>query len=752
MKNYYYRATALLLCVLFCAASLRSTAQVTLNYAAYSDKIFEDHKKNLVITGKRIANPNVNLNPPGTYTEGNAISLFYCDTVIISNCIIGPTGGSGIYLRGCNYVIITNCIFYDNSSCIRAETSSDVKIYNNQFINPQNNVALPLEGGEGAYVSFGDMSKACEIRDNVGECILNHSNPQDLISIIACAMPYTNPMLIANNKFRGGGPSMHGGGIMVGDDCDTSFPTRTAYVTVKNNRLVNAGQYGLNITGGSHLTLDSNYVYSADLPWSNMGITVSDGYARGGCTDNIVTNNKINFTHHDFPPYPYPWASDYNCGAFTNRETENDFNSSIDETILPDRILNPFPIAYLKFDQNLYDTSGSRLHATAYGTAGIVCDTYRKAAYFNGTSSDVMNLPRSPSLKPSSQMITVSAWIKPSATSNIQGILRSQDSDGWSDGWRCALNGTTFGASLMTDNGRAEVYSSGITSGVWNHIAFTYDGKVMKGYINGTLVSTDTKAGTILYTYTTPLAIGGSEGTTNFGGLIAEVKIMYGVMNDTEISDDYYLTKGSFDGTTSAASTPYNYSTYYANSSSVGLTANSWTNVLPNSFGTISTYVAGASGYNWTVDVAGDVPSYFNPYGSYVDVSVNPYSTVRVNLEAQYYCAAPVRIYFELYGDYTAPLRIKYQPQTQKITVEENPAEPAVKLKNGSRAQKIIIPSRSTKYSVEVYNILGQRLKSGIYRLGDNFTLDIGGLASGVYFVRIADQQGIVHSQQIFKQ
>ncbi len=719
--------------------SSQTQSQVNLSYAqASSNLVYSNHTSGLIIEGKRIMNSDA---PIGD--NGHGIFLSFCSNVIIRNCIIGPTSRIGIYLAGCSNITIENCIFFDNSSSITVwGAGNNIKIRNNQFINPQNSVPIGQWGPEGAYVQFRQSGgSGHEVKDNVGENILGFGNPIDLINMAGSY--FSSPIMITGNKLRGGGPSQVSGGINVGDLGGSN-------AIVDNNILVDPGQYGIAIAGGTGYTITNNKIFGRHQNFTNVGLGVWDAYSSGTCSGHTVTNNQVNYTGnwpmYSGTPLYNPFWTDNSCGTLSTAWTDNDFFAPINETILPDRLLAPFPVLHLKLDNDWNDYTGSNLNGTPHGTT-LVCDTYRKAAYFDGTVSNWLEFPISPWVKPSSQMITVSAWVKPTSTSSLQGIMRSQDGNGWTTGWRLLLDGSNFSPRVITNNGPVNLTCPGVVAGQWNHVVFTYNGKEMKGYVNGVLKETLPMAGNIIYDGSSlySIVVGGTNGAPNFLGSIAEVKVWYGNRNATEIANEYSSEIGMFDGT--AAGTTQIDATYYANGQSATLSG--YNDVQPYSFGEIQ---VGPNPGPYTWQIVGGSATYFtsSSYAAYVTLS--PSELVDLKVTVSPWCALPSSRIITLVGSYWAPLSIGYNPSSKTVTIKEDtPPSSSITLRGAIGRPTIKAPAGVNGiYTVELFNMLGQKLKSAIYKGGMQH-IDIGNFINGVYIVRITDGKRIVSSKKIMK-
>ena len=240
----------------------------------------------LVIDAKYFSNlTNV---PP---LNGKNISILNYASVTITNCYFGPSFGAGIEIDGCFNVLIKNNFFANNRAGVYASSCTTIKVKSNQFINIHS-IGPSGQYQSGQFVQFnacgGDGN---EVSGNVGECFWGESRPEDLISMHRSSGTLLSPLLVKDNIFRGGGPSLSGGGIVAGDYGGD-------YITIQNNKLFNPGQYGIGITGGTGHKILNNDVWSDQKPWSNVGLPVwripgSENYPP--CEEVEVRDNRVNF-------------------------------------------------------------------------------------------------------------------------------------------------------------------------------------------------------------------------------------------------------------------------------------------------------------------------------------------------------------------------------------------------------------------------------------------------------------------------
>jgi len=153
---------------------------------------------------------------------------------------------------------------------------------------------------------------------------------------------------------------------------------------------------------------------------------------------------------------------------------------------------------------------------------------------FDG-DNDYIDFGNSSSLQITGKTITVSAWIKADVLNDWSVIIGNASGGNWEDGWALywSSNLLKFSINHYSTNLASTAYTS---TGVWSHVAGTYDGTTMKIYLDGVL-------GTTTDTYSS--AIGNSTSTimgkkideTNYWeGSIANVGIWDRVLSIEEIN------------------------------------------------------------------------------------------------------------------------------------------------------------------------------------------------------------------------
>ena len=235
------------------------------------------------VTYKNISNLVIE-NLQFTNKSGANLVFINCRDITIRNCYFGRSGAEAIVLEECSNIQIEKCLFAYNLTGVYAASSSTIKVINNQFVN----VRQRSGPARGQFVQFNHVTGAGnEISDNKGENFPGESNPEDLISMFKSSGTAASPIRIKNNMFRGGGPSTSGGGIVLGD-----YGGR--FIIAENNTLLNPGQYGMAVAGGSDMTILNNKIYARQQPFTNNPLFV---WAQAGvsCSDIIVKDNRANW-------------------------------------------------------------------------------------------------------------------------------------------------------------------------------------------------------------------------------------------------------------------------------------------------------------------------------------------------------------------------------------------------------------------------------------------------------------------------
>jgi outer membrane biosynthesis protein TonB len=251
------------------------------------------------------------------------ISLTNCYNITIKKCKIGPNTLTGIQTDLCTNIKIDSCYISNVSTGVYALDSKSISVTNCQAKNMQG----PYP--KGAFVQFDNVSgPGCRVSFNKFENVLGQSYPEDAISMYKSNGLSNDPITIEGNWIRGGGPSPTGGGIMLGDNGGSN-------ITAKNNILVDPGQYGMAVSGGTNMTVINNTIYGKAQSFTNVGLYY---WNQSGLSSSNITmsGNYVNFSSQK-------WGQN-NTYLGTGNATPsgwstNILNAKLDESILPSSIV-----------------------------------------------------------------------------------------------------------------------------------------------------------------------------------------------------------------------------------------------------------------------------------------------------------------------------------------------------------------------------------------------------------------------------
>jgi len=341
--------------------------------------------------------------------------------------------------------------------------------------------------------------------------------------------------------------------------------------------------YVVDITGSPTLTLLDNIPVSGSLTNSSGTLTYSTdsniepvsvvgNYINLGGTFN---GNTARFRHDgnlDIQLGTYTAPTDvleitgsftHSGGTFTNSSSTVMFIGTLDSTQIDttagtnfnDMIINDGLVGYWKFDETAtpaHDYSGYNAHGTWTNVASsasvpaAIEFTDPRSASFNGTSSYI-RVTNHDAVDIGGTGITIAAWINVvdngSAGSDqvfagkayydigtfaspfFQYVLEFDDN-----------GGNTFDFYFTSTAGAFQgPFSVSPTLGQWNHVAFTYNGTHVRGYLNG--VNTSTTAETDQMIQRGRDLIFGMDGglSQEFNGQMDELRIYKRALSLTEI-------------------------------------------------------------------------------------------------------------------------------------------------------------------------------------------------------------------------
>ena len=201
---------------------------------------------------------------------------------------------------------------------------------------------------------------------------------------------------------------------------------------------------------------------------------------------------------------------------------------------------NPGLVASYSFNEGtgttVADGSGHGNTGTISGATWTTGGKYGNALKFNGTSN-LVSIANSASLNLTTGM-TLEAWVNASTVNSKWRDVIYKGNDVYF--MEATSDHSSYPAGGITLSGAAPVAyaTKSLTASTWTHLALTFDGATLRMYVNGALVSSTAKSGS-LTTSTNALSIGGdSLYGQNFAGLIDEVRVYNTALTATQIQSD----------------------------------------------------------------------------------------------------------------------------------------------------------------------------------------------------------------------
>jgi len=246
--------------------------------------------------------------PFGSRPESRPIRLRNCTDVIIEDKTFRNLGEDVIAIRldGCRNVTIRAVDFIDVAQGVFAIDSTNIQVIDSRYQNirgPHERVGL----NRGNFVQLDGVDGALVAR-NKGRC----GDTEDIVSVYQ-----SSNVIVEYNHFEGGDgtpgclawSSSSGSGIALGDGGGSKNIAR-------GNILVNPGQVGVFIGGGTGNAIINNVVIGEPRPKSNVGIYVWN-QSDGECGGHTVADNWVEWRKEDGGRNPFYDAG--NCGEVETR-------------------------------------------------------------------------------------------------------------------------------------------------------------------------------------------------------------------------------------------------------------------------------------------------------------------------------------------------------------------------------------------------------------------------------------------------
>ncbi len=193
----------------------------------------------------------------------------------------------------------------------------------------------------------------------------------------------------------------------------------------------------------------------------------------------------------------------------------------------------------------LGDASGNNLNGAITGATWNSTGKFGKALSFDGNSNWVTVADNN--LLDLTTAMTLEAWVRPSVANSWDTVLMKEDRtyDLAYSLYSAAGAGNPPVGYLQAGGYGEALGNSVVPVNQWSHLALTYDNASLRLYVNGILVASKAKSGTITTT-ASPLRIGGNNVWGEFfNGLIDEVRIYNRVLAAAEIQTDMNTPVGT---------------------------------------------------------------------------------------------------------------------------------------------------------------------------------------------------------------
>lgn len=187
------------------------------------------------------------------------------------------------------------------------------------------------------------------------------------------------------------------------------------------------------------------------------------------------------------------------------------------------------------------DLSGNGNDGTFVVGGDFVDGKFGKAVKFNGVNQCI-EVPHSDSLNIDGDQVTILCWFYWEGSGDAwQTFVSKGPMSGTNENWAYFINsGGTYTHFVITPNGvRQTINSPGgaFKPKEWNFTAGTYDGKRVRIYMNGKLVTDQPMTGKLTPNKNT-LRIGHREGSSHWwNGMLDEIGVFRRALSEDEIND-----------------------------------------------------------------------------------------------------------------------------------------------------------------------------------------------------------------------
>jgi chitodextrinase len=200
---------------------------------------------------------------------------------------------------------------------------------------------------------------------------------------------------------------------------------------------------------------------------------------------------------------------------------------------------NPQLVAAYAFDEGagtaVADISGHGNNGTLANATWTTTGKFGKALVFNGSNA-LVTIPDSPSLRLTTAM-TLEAWVNPPVVNAGWKDVIYKGNDNYYLEASTTTGPPAIGITVGTTHTEA-FGAAALPVNTWTFLAATYDGSMLRFYVNGAQVSSQPRTGSIVTSFN-PLQIGGDSIYGQFfQGMIDEVRVYEVALTPGQIQAD----------------------------------------------------------------------------------------------------------------------------------------------------------------------------------------------------------------------